>query len=127
MLKYFNIHCCFFLAAKCRFIYSFVCQLISSCSKPMIWSKFIKKLSDFIKREKSSKETSYCFRVELNAYFSLDSMSMSSPMDMMTSPSPLIPLGQIKQEPDLHTPSSSSSSSRRRAKLKPDLKLKVVI
>ncbi|XP_059046992.1 transcription initiation factor TFIID subunit 1 isoform X1 [Achroia grisella] len=35
------------------------------------------------------------------------------------SPSPgLIPLGQIKQEPDLHTP------SRRRAKLKPDLKLK---
>ncbi|KAJ0177252.1 hypothetical protein K1T71_007261 [Dendrolimus kikuchii] len=35
------------------------------------------------------------------------------------SPSPgLIPLGQIKQEPDVHTP------SRRRAKLKPDLKLK---
>ncbi|XP_052759562.1 transcription initiation factor TFIID subunit 1 isoform X2 [Galleria mellonella] len=37
----------------------------------------------------------------------------------LSSPSPgLIPLGQIKQEPDLHTP------SRRRAKLKPDLKLK---
>ncbi|CAH0750822.1 unnamed protein product [Diatraea saccharalis] len=47
-----------------------------------------------------------------------DSMNMSSLNDL-GSPSPgLIPLGQIKQEPDLHTP------SRRRAKLKPDLKLK---
>ncbi|KAG7302944.1 hypothetical protein JYU34_012938 [Plutella xylostella] len=46
----------------------------------------------------------------------------SSNMDMMGSPSSgLIPLGQIKQEPDLYTPSSSRS---RRAKLKPDLKLK---
>ncbi|CAG5050459.1 unnamed protein product [Parnassius apollo] len=46
-----------------------------------------------------------------------DSLNMSS--TDLGSPSPgLIPLGQIKQEPDLHTP------SRRRAKLKPDLKLK---
>ncbi|XP_050560992.1 transcription initiation factor TFIID subunit 1 isoform X2 [Spodoptera frugiperda] len=50
-----------------------------------------------------------------------DNSMLSSSLDM-SSPSPLIPLGQIKQEPDLHTP--SSSSSRRRAKLKPDLKLK---
>ncbi|KAH9633342.1 hypothetical protein HF086_004056 [Spodoptera exigua] len=50
-----------------------------------------------------------------------DNSMLSSSMDM-NSPSPLIPLGQIKQEPDVHTP--SSSSSRRRAKLKPDLKLK---
>lgn len=44
---------------------------------------------------------------------------MSSSMDLSSSSQGLIPLGQIKQEPDLHTP------SRRRAKLKPDLKLKV--
>ncbi|XP_022830703.1 transcription initiation factor TFIID subunit 1 isoform X5 [Spodoptera litura] len=50
-----------------------------------------------------------------------DNSMLSSSMDM-SLPSPLIPLGQIKQEPDIHTP--SSSSSRRRAKLKPDLKLK---
>ncbi|XP_049868741.1 transcription initiation factor TFIID subunit 1 isoform X3 [Pectinophora gossypiella] len=44
--------------------------------------------------------------------------SLSSTIDLI-SPSPgLIPLGQIKQEPGEHTP------SRRRAKLKPDLKLK---
>ncbi|CAG4983002.1 unnamed protein product [Colias eurytheme] len=47
-----------------------------------------------------------------------DSMSMSSMGDMGSASPGLIPLGQIKQEPDLHTP------SRRRAKLKPDLKLK---
>lgn len=41
--------------------------------------------------------------------------------DLGPSSSNLIPLGQIKQEPDLHTP------SRRRAKLKPDLKLKVSV
>ncbi|XP_030020533.1 transcription initiation factor TFIID subunit 1 isoform X3 [Manduca sexta] len=53
-----------------------------------------------------------------------DSMNLSSSIDL-GSPSPgLIPLGQIKQEPDVYTPNSSSSSSRRRAKLKPDLKLK---
>ncbi|XP_045771429.1 transcription initiation factor TFIID subunit 1 isoform X2 [Maniola jurtina] len=47
-----------------------------------------------------------------------DSM-VTSTMSDLGSPSPgLIPLGQIKQEPDLHTP------SRRRAKLKTDLKLK---
>ncbi|XP_063824981.1 transcription initiation factor TFIID subunit 1 [Ostrinia nubilalis] len=47
------------------------------------------------------------------------SLSLSSSMNDMGSPSPaMIPLGQIKQEPDLHTP------SRRRAKLKTDLKLK---
>ncbi|XP_013199879.1 transcription initiation factor TFIID subunit 1 isoform X2 [Amyelois transitella] len=40
--------------------------------------------------------------------------------DLGSPSSGLIPLGQIKQEPDL----PSSSSSRRRAKLKPDLKLK---
>ncbi|XP_047024266.1 transcription initiation factor TFIID subunit 1 isoform X1 [Helicoverpa zea] len=45
---------------------------------------------------------------------------LSSSMDLSSPSQGLIPLGQIKQEPDLHTP----SSSRRRAKLKPDLKLK---
>lgn len=44
---------------------------------------------------------------------------MSSSNDLGSASPGLIPLGQIKQEPDLHTP------SRRRAKLKPDLKLKV--
>ncbi|KAJ2946083.1 hypothetical protein O0L34_g5002 [Tuta absoluta] len=43
--------------------------------------------------------------------------SMSSAPDVMIT-SPMIPLGQIKQEPGEYTP------SRRRAKLKPDLKLK---
>ncbi|XP_072931963.1 transcription initiation factor TFIID subunit 1 [Epargyreus clarus] len=57
--------------------------------------------------------------VTVPATFSNDSM-MSSSMDL-GSPSPgLIPLGQIKQEPG----ESMSASSRRRAKLKPDLKLK---
>ncbi|CAB3224233.1 unnamed protein product [Arctia plantaginis] len=46
--------------------------------------------------------------------------SLSTSLDL-GSPSPsMIPLGQIKTEPDVQTP----SSSRRRAKLKPDLKLK---
>lgn len=45
---------------------------------------------------------------------------MTTPSDLNPTSPGLIPLGQIKQEPDLHTP------SRRRAKLKPDLKLKVV-
>ncbi|XP_047505448.1 transcription initiation factor TFIID subunit 1 [Pieris napi] len=44
--------------------------------------------------------------------------SMSSMGDLGGASPGLIPLGQIKQEPDLQTP------SRRRAKLKPDLKLK---
>ncbi|CAK1547222.1 unnamed protein product [Leptosia nina] len=44
--------------------------------------------------------------------------SMSSMGDLGSASPGLIPLGQIKQEPDLQTP------SRRRAKLKPDLKLK---
>ncbi|XP_032518850.2 transcription initiation factor TFIID subunit 1 isoform X1 [Danaus plexippus] len=47
-----------------------------------------------------------------------DSMNMSTMSDLGSKSPGLIPLGQIKQEPDLHTP------SRRRAKLKPDLKLK---
>lgn len=47
-----------------------------------------------------------------------DSMNMSTMSELSSPSSSLIPLGQIKQEPDLHTP------SRRRAKLKPDLKLK---
>ncbi|CAH0579290.1 unnamed protein product [Chrysodeixis includens] len=51
-----------------------------------------------------------------------ESLNQSTSIDMSSPSQGLIPLGQIKQEPDLHTP--SSSSSRRRAKLKPDLKLK---
>lgn len=47
-------------------------------------------------------------------------ITMTTPSDLNPTSPGLIPLGQIKQEPDLHTP------SRRRAKLKPDLKLKVV-
>ncbi|XP_045448768.1 transcription initiation factor TFIID subunit 1 [Melitaea cinxia] len=46
------------------------------------------------------------------------SITMTTPSDLNPTSPGLIPLGQIKQEPDLHTP------SRRRAKLKPDLKLK---
>lgn len=48
-----------------------------------------------------------------------DSSNLSSSLDLGSPSSGLLPLGQIKTEPDLHTP-----SSRRRAKLKPDLKLK---
>ncbi|XP_026724959.1 transcription initiation factor TFIID subunit 1 isoform X4 [Trichoplusia ni] len=51
-----------------------------------------------------------------------ESLNQSTSIDMSSPSQGLIPLGQIKQEPDIHTP--SSSSSRRRAKLKPDLKLK---
>ncbi|CAH2037396.1 unnamed protein product, partial [Iphiclides podalirius] len=47
-----------------------------------------------------------------------DNFNMSSSTDHGSKSPGLIPLGQIKQEPDLHTP------SRRRTKLKPDLKLK---
>lgn len=61
-----------------------------------------------------------CFKKDTNvcSFLSITGFNMSTSTDL-GSPSPLIPLGQIKQEPDLHTP------SRRRAKLKPDLKLKV--
>ncbi|XP_026488250.2 transcription initiation factor TFIID subunit 1 [Vanessa tameamea] len=45
-------------------------------------------------------------------------ITVSTMSDIVPTSPGLIPLGQIKQEPDLHTP------SRRRAKLKPDLKLK---
>ncbi|XP_068631569.1 transcription initiation factor TFIID subunit 1 [Battus philenor] len=46
------------------------------------------------------------------------SANLSTSTDLGSASPGLIPLGQIKQEPDLHAP------SRRRNKLKPDLKLK---
>lgn len=54
----------------------------------------------------------------LTKVFGIGINTTSTP-DLGSPSQGLIPLGQIKQEPDSHTP------SRRRAKLKPDLKLKV--
>ncbi|KAL0893102.1 hypothetical protein ABMA27_014741 [Loxostege sticticalis] len=78
-----------------------------------------RRIQEQLRRIKRNQERErLAGNVTVPGSFPGDSMNLSSSNDL-GSPSPgLIPLGQIKQEPDLHTP------SRRRAKLKPDLKLK---
>ncbi|XP_041978087.1 transcription initiation factor TFIID subunit 1 isoform X2 [Aricia agestis] len=77
-----------------------------------------RRIQEQLRRIKRNQERErLAGNVTVPATPSNDSMSMSSSMLDRGSPG-LIPLGQIKQEPDLPTP------SRRRPKLKPDLKLK---
>ncbi|KAL4704937.1 hypothetical protein ACJJTC_013394 [Scirpophaga incertulas] len=76
-----------------------------------------RRIQEQLRRIKRNQERErLAGNVSVPSTFPGDSFSSTNDLG---SPSPgLIPLGQIKQEPDLHTP------SRRRAKLKPDLKLK---
>ncbi|XP_073945377.1 TATA-box binding protein associated factor 1 isoform X2 [Choristoneura fumiferana] len=78
-----------------------------------------RRIQEQLRRIKRNQERErLAGNVTIPGPFNNDSMSMSSSTDLGSASPGLIPLGQIKQEPDLHTP------SRRRAKLKPDLKLK---
>ncbi|XP_061713687.1 transcription initiation factor TFIID subunit 1 [Cydia pomonella] len=78
-----------------------------------------RRIQEQLRRIKRNQERErLAGNVSTPGVFNTDSMSMSSSNDLGSASPGLIPLGQIKQEPDLHTP------SRRRAKLKPDLKLK---
>ncbi|XP_061377227.1 uncharacterized protein LOC133318861 [Danaus plexippus] len=80
---------------------------------------FQQKLKEQLRRIKRNQERErLAGNVSVPGSSISDSMNMSTMSDLGSKSPGLIPLGQIKQEPDLHTP------SRRRAKLKPDLKLK---
>ncbi|XP_039753965.1 transcription initiation factor TFIID subunit 1 isoform X2 [Pararge aegeria] len=78
-----------------------------------------RRIQEQLRRIKRNQERERLAGNVLGVSTPLGDSMISSTMSDLGSPSPgLIPLGQIKQEPDLHTP------SRRRTKLKADLKLK---